>query len=113
MMFTDSMPSAIKAAASATIATEAVQASSPPVFFKAVNEAFLGVDALFVQAALPGNRPLYSSSAFGVPDMVKAKAANLLLAAVKRLLAMDCTASQTDSGVLTSLQIAFIVYAVA
>jgi len=42
--------------ASATIATEAVQASSPPGFLK--NEALLGVDALPVQAALPGCRAL-------------------------------------------------------
>ncbi len=44
--------------------------------------------------------------------MVKAKADNLLLAAVKRRLAMDCTKSYTDSKALASLQIAFIVYAV-
>jgi hypothetical protein len=44
--------------------------------------------------------------------MVKANLANLRLAAVKRLLAMDCTTLQTDSAVLASLQIAFFVYAV-
>ncbi len=40
--------------------------------------------------------------------MVKANLANLRLAAVKRLLAMDCTASQTDSGALASLQTALL-----
>ena len=44
--------------------------------------------------------------------MVKANLASRRLAAAKRLLAMDCAASQTDSGALASLQIAFIVYAV-
>ena len=43
---------------------------------------------------------------------MKANLANLHLAAVKRLLAMDCTTSQTDSEARASLQIAFIVDAV-
>jgi hypothetical protein len=43
---------------SATIATEALQAWSPPVFLKTVNEALLALDALPVQVALPGYRTL-------------------------------------------------------
>jgi len=52
---------------SATIAAEAVHAWSPPGFFKTVNEALLGVDALPVQAALPGFRALSAVQASAGP----------------------------------------------
>lgn len=42
--------------ASASIVSEAVHASSPAVFLKTASEALVGIDALPVQAALPGFR---------------------------------------------------------
>ena len=94
--------------ASASIVSEAVHASSPAVFLKTVSEALVGIDALPVQAALPGFRavsPVQASAGSGFWLLLLEQMAVLQESRVLKLLLVSAVLTLTWLVVLSLFEV--------